>query len=46
LCSGGWAANDLAGAVAVYRDAADLLARFDSSPFAGGENPPGQNQAR
>ncbi len=35
LCSGGWEAKDLSGAVAVYRDAADLLARFDSSPFAG-----------
>lgn len=34
LESGGWPAPELAGAVAVYRDAADLLARFDSSPFA------------
>ena len=34
LCSGGWAAADLPGALAVYRDPADLLARFDTSPFA------------
>jgi HAD superfamily hydrolase (TIGR01509 family) len=32
--SGGWKPADLAPALAVYRDAADLLARFDSSPFA------------
>jgi HAD superfamily hydrolase (TIGR01509 family) len=32
--SGGWRAADLAPAIAVYRDAADLLARFDASPFA------------
>jgi HAD superfamily hydrolase (TIGR01509 family) len=31
--SGGWSRGELAGAVAVYRDAADLLAHFDSSPF-------------
>ena len=32
--SGGWKANDLAGAVAVYADAAALLRDFDASPFA------------
>jgi HAD superfamily hydrolase (TIGR01509 family) len=32
--SGGWRDHELAGAVAIYRDAADLLARFDESPFA------------
>jgi HAD superfamily hydrolase (TIGR01509 family) len=32
--SGGWSGDQLAGALAVYRDAADLLAHFDSSPFA------------
>ena len=31
---GGWADADLAGAMAVYDGPADLLARFDSSPFA------------
>ena len=31
---GGWADEGLAGAVAIYDDPADLLARFDSSPFA------------
>ncbi len=34
--SGGWQDADLAGALAVYDDPADLLARFDSSPFAAG----------
>jgi phosphoglycolate phosphatase-like HAD superfamily hydrolase len=32
--SGGWQDPDLAGALAVYDDPADLLARFDASPFA------------
>ncbi|MBE0597861.1 MAG: HAD family hydrolase [Desulfuromonadales bacterium] len=31
---GGWSAAELAGAMAVYRDPADLLARFELSPFA------------
>lgn len=31
---GGWTPAELTGASAVYRDAADLLARYDSSPFA------------
>jgi len=31
---GGWSASDLKGAIAVYADAADLLARYDASPFA------------
>ena len=31
---GGWEDEGLAGAVAIYDDPADLLARFDSSPFA------------
>ncbi|HJQ71481.1 MAG TPA: HAD family hydrolase [Blastocatellia bacterium] len=34
LRSGGWSDEELRGAEAVYRDAADLLARFDSSPLA------------
>ena len=34
VCSGGWKPEELSGAVAVYRDAADLLANFESSPFA------------
>ena len=34
LESGGWKAADLAGAVAVYADAAALLRDFDASPFA------------
>lgn len=33
---GGWSAEALAGAVAVYEDPADLLARFDSSPLVNG----------
>jgi phosphoglycolate phosphatase-like HAD superfamily hydrolase len=33
---GGWSAADLGGAIAVYADAADLLARYDASPFARG----------
>lgn len=32
--SGGWTDADLKGAVAVYDDVADLLQRYDSSPFA------------
>ncbi len=32
--SGGWARADLRGAVAVYADAAELLAHYDASPFA------------
>ena len=31
---GGWTGEALAGALAVYKDPADLLARFDQSPFA------------
>jgi HAD superfamily hydrolase (TIGR01509 family) len=34
LESGGWSREDLSGALAVYRDATDLLAHYDSSPFA------------
>ena len=34
LESGGWHGPDLAGAVAIYRDAAALLAAFEQSPFA------------
>jgi phosphoglycolate phosphatase-like HAD superfamily hydrolase len=34
--SGGWPDADLAGALAVYDDPADLLDRFDESPFARG----------
>jgi HAD superfamily hydrolase (TIGR01509 family) len=34
LRSGGWGDADLAGALAVYGDPADLLARYDDSPFA------------
>jgi phosphoglycolate phosphatase-like HAD superfamily hydrolase len=34
LRSGGWSDEDLRGAIAVYADAADLLARYDASPFA------------
>jgi HAD superfamily hydrolase (TIGR01509 family) len=36
LRCGGWGVADLTGAVRVYDDPADLLARFDDSPFAGG----------
>jgi phosphoglycolate phosphatase-like HAD superfamily hydrolase len=32
--SGGWTRDDLAGSVAVYADAADLLTHYDASPFA------------
>ncbi|WP_116090794.1 HAD family hydrolase [Sphingomonas crusticola] len=34
LLSGGFAAETLSGAIALYDDAADLLARFDQSPLA------------
>jgi HAD superfamily hydrolase (TIGR01509 family) len=34
LESGGWHQPDLGGAVAIYRDAAALLAAFEQSPFA------------
>jgi HAD superfamily hydrolase (TIGR01509 family) len=34
LRSGGWTDEELAGAAAVYDGPADLLARYDSSPFA------------
>lgn len=33
LHAGGWQDQDLAGAIAVYQDPADLLAHFDESPF-------------
>ena len=35
VMSGGWSETDLtqAGCIAVYRDAADLLARYDTSPL-------------
>jgi HAD superfamily hydrolase (TIGR01509 family) len=36
LRCGGWGDADLEGAVRVYDDPADLLARFDESPFASG----------
>ena len=32
--SGGWSREDLGGALAVYKDATDLLAHYDTSPFA------------
>jgi HAD superfamily hydrolase (TIGR01509 family) len=32
---GGWRDEDLAGAVAIYDDPADLLARYDESPLGG-----------
>ena len=34
LRSGGWSDAELAGAIALYDDPADLLANFDASPFA------------
>ncbi|HEX5580949.1 MAG TPA: HAD family hydrolase [Gemmatimonadaceae bacterium] len=34
LRSGGWDDEALEGAIAIYDDAADLLARYDESPFA------------
>ena len=34
LRSGGWGDGALEGALAIYNDAADLLASFDQSPFA------------
>lgn len=36
LTCGGWSEEELGDAVAVYRDPADLLERFDESPFARG----------
>ena len=33
---GGWGDKDLAGAVAIYNDPADLLAHFDTSPLGQG----------
>jgi HAD superfamily hydrolase (TIGR01509 family) len=36
LRCGGWGDVDLTGAVRIYDDPADLLARFEESPFAGG----------
>jgi phosphoglycolate phosphatase-like HAD superfamily hydrolase len=35
VMSGGWSADDLrqAGCIAVYRDAADLLTRYETSPL-------------
>lgn len=35
LRCGGWGDTDLKGAVRIYDDPADLLARFDDSPFGG-----------
>ncbi|HEX8691584.1 MAG TPA: HAD family hydrolase [Longimicrobium sp.] len=34
-CGGWWKDDDLAGAVAIYDDPAELLARYDESPLAG-----------
>lgn len=34
--SGGWGDQDLQGAIAVYEDPADLLERYDESPFGRG----------
>lgn len=34
LRSGGWNDSELAGAIAIYANPADLLANFDESPFA------------
>src|SRR5207248_8885431 len=34
LRSGGWSEDELSGALAVYQDPADLLARYDTSPLA------------
>ncbi len=34
LRCGGWSDKDLAGAIAIYDDPADLLAHYDSSPLA------------
>jgi phosphoglycolate phosphatase-like HAD superfamily hydrolase len=34
---GGSTDQELAGAIAVYNDPADIVAHFDASPFAGGE---------
>lgn len=34
LLSGGWDADDLQGAMAIYEDPADLLRHFTASPFA------------
>jgi phosphoglycolate phosphatase-like HAD superfamily hydrolase len=34
LCSGGWSSAELRGARAVYESVADLLTRYDQSPFA------------
>ena len=31
---GGWSRQELAGAIAVHKDATDLLAHYDTSPFA------------
>ena len=33
---GGWSDSDLAGAIAIYNDPADLLAHYDSSPLVKG----------
>jgi phosphoglycolate phosphatase-like HAD superfamily hydrolase len=32
--SGGWSRDELSGAIAVYKDATDLLAHYETSPFA------------
>jgi predicted acyl esterase len=34
LRCGGWSDEDLTGALKIYDDPADLLAQFESSPFA------------
>ncbi len=36
LRSGGWSDSDLKGAIAIYNDAADLLAHYDESPLVQG----------
>lgn len=38
LRCGGWSDTDLRGAIQIYDDPADLLARFDESPFAQGKS--------
>ena len=42
---GGWSDPDLAGAIAIYHDAADLLARFEQSPLRGPSTTGGRGPA-
>jgi HAD superfamily hydrolase (TIGR01509 family) len=43
LLCGGWPADALKGAIAIYRDPADVLGHFTTSPFSSASSSPGRS---